>query len=396
MSERIALHDIAASFGAFTPPKRVSVSQGAAESLYIKQPGGYTGPWSADETPYMVEPMDELASRSKEAVVFVGPARTGKTLGLLDGWMARNVTCDPGDMLIVQMTQDKARDYSKTRVDRAIRYSPALRERMSASGHDDNTHDKMFRNGMWLKIGWPTVTQLSSSDYRYVGLTDYDRMPDDVDGEGEPFGLALKRTQTFMSRGMCMVESSPGREITDPNWRALTPHEAPPCAGVLGIYNRSDRRRFYWPCPECREFFEAAPGLGLFGLPSEDELLEIVRTADIERIATEHARVICPHCGSMIGPSAKHAMNKAGRWVADGQHITAAGVIVGEAVTSTIAGFWLGGVAATYQSWRSLISRYLLGLRDFVLTGPSCRFKTRSTRIKGSRTYPRRCAARPR
>ncbi|MCB0244988.1 MAG: phage terminase large subunit family protein, partial [Anaerolineae bacterium] len=193
------------------------MSEAAAENLVIRQPGGYSGPWSPTETPYMVEPMDKLASRKHEAVCFVGPARTGKTMGLLDGWMASRVTCDPGDMLIVQMSQDKARDYSKTRVDRGIRHSPALRELMSIRGHDDNTHDKLFRHGMWLKIGWPSATQLASSDYRYVALTDYDRFPDNIEGEGAAFPLALKRTQTYLSRGMCMVESSPGREVTDPN-----------------------------------------------------------------------------------------------------------------------------------------------------------------------------------
>ncbi len=366
---RAALADCAGAFSAFKPPKRVSVSQGAHDSLYLRQPGGYVGPWSPDETPYMVEPMDMLASKRHEAVVFVGPARTGKTLGLLDGWFARNVVCDPGDMLILQMTQDKAREYSKTRIDRAIKHSPPVYELMSKTGHDDNTHDKLFRHGMFVKIGWPTATQLSGSDYRYVALTDYDRMPDDVDGEGAPYGLALKRTQTFLSRGMCMAESSPGRPIIDPTWQQNSPHEGPPCTGVVGIYNRSDRRRWYWPCPDCGEFFEAKPGLDLFGLPDERTLLEMVRDADLDKLATQYSKLICPHCGVMIEPTHKHPMNRKGKWVADGQVITPDGVIHGEAMRSTIAGYWLGGVAAAYQSWHSLVVRYLQGLREYAMTG---------------------------
>ena len=38
---------------------------------------------------------------------FVGPARTGKTIGLIDGWVVYNVVCDPSDMLIIQMTEEK-------------------------------------------------------------------------------------------------------------------------------------------------------------------------------------------------------------------------------------------------------------------------------------------------
>ena len=365
----LALHDITSPFAAFRPPKRVTVAEGAAESLYIRQPGGYTGFWSPEETPYMVEPMNMLASRTHEAVAFVGPARTGKTMSLLDAWMAHCVTCDPGDMLMVQMTQDKAREFSKTRIDRAIRYSPVLSAMMSSRNNDDNTHDKLFKNGMWLKIAWPTVSQLSSSDYRYVALTDYDRMPDDVDGEGSAFQLGLKRTTTFLSRGMCSVESSPGRPIVDPKWAPATPHEAPPVGGILGIYNRSDRRRWYWQCPDCSDYFEAKPGLSLFNLPSDDILLEKVRTADIDELAKEYANVVCPCCGSVIDKKHKHPMNKGGKWVGEGQTIDSHGVIHGKIMSSSIAGYWLGGVAAAYQSWHSLVARYLQGLREYALSG---------------------------
>ena len=67
---------------------------------------------------------------------------------------------DPGDMIIVQMTQDKAREFSKTDIDRALRHSPKLKALMGRS-QDDNTHDKAFKHGMWLRIAWPTVSNLS-------------------------------------------------------------------------------------------------------------------------------------------------------------------------------------------------------------------------------------------
>lgn len=380
-----ALADVLTPHAAFRPPRRIPVAQGAAESLYFKQPGGVPGLWSAEETPYMVEPMNMLASRRHEAVVFVGPARTGKTAGLLLGWMAHNVVNDPGDMLFVQMTQDKAREFSKTDVDRAIRYSPAVRGLMGGS-QDDNTHDKMFRHGMWLRIAWPTVSNVSGSTYRYVAITDIDRMnnAENVDGEGPLFNLALKRTQTFLSRGMCLVESSPGVEIADPHWSRATAHEAPPVSGVLGIYNRSDRRRLYWKCPLCEDWFEANPGLDLFGLPAESTLLEIVREADLEALAVEHNRVVCPHCRGHIGPRSKKYLNEHARWLQDGLILTRDNEIVGTPHESSIAGYWLGGVAAAYQSWRSIVLRYLQGLRAYVLTGSEEALKTTTNTDQGA------------
>jgi phage terminase large subunit GpA-like protein len=377
---------------AFRPPRRVSVSQGAQSALMIRQPGGYSGAWSPTETPYMIEPMNMLASRAHEAVCFVGPARTGKTMGLLDGWVSHCVTNDPGDMLITQMSQDKAREFSKTRIDRAIRNSPLLRELMSTRGHDDNTHDKLFRHGMWLKIGWPSASQMSSSDYRYVGLTDYDRFPDDIDGEGSAYQLGLKRTQTFLSRGMLMVESSPGRDYTDATWKPGTPHEGPPVTGIGGIYNRSDRRRWYWQCPDCSEYFEASPGLKLFAtLPPEDELMDMVRGADLSAMAERAANVVCPHCGSIIEQRWKPHLNRVetARWVADGQGVSRDGELIGEAPRSSIAGFWLGGVAAAYQKWDSLILRYLQGLREYVMSGSDLTLKATINTDQGMPYLPR-------
>ncbi|MCH8530346.1 MAG: phage terminase large subunit family protein [Saccharospirillum sp.] len=365
-----ALPIIQSAAEAFRPPRRVSVAEGAGETLKIIQPGGYTGFWSHKETPYMVEPMSMLASRNHEAVVFVGPARSGKTMGLLDAWVSYAVTCDPGDMLIVQMTQDKARDYSKTRIDRAIRNSPKLAGLKSTRAHDDNTHDKLFKHGMWLKIGWPSASQLASSDYRYVALTDYDRMPDDIDGEGSAFQLGLKRTTTFLSRGMCMVESSPGKPITDPNFRPTMAHEAPPSSGILGIYNRGDRRQLYWPCPHCKEYFRAAPGLDLFAsIPEDEELLRTIRGADLTALAREHSVIFCPHCGTGIEATHKQRLLEHGEWLRDGQEISKTAKKSETGMESSIASYWLGGVAAAYQSWYSLLLRYFHGLRDYASSG---------------------------
>ncbi len=80
--------------------------------------------------------------------------------------------------------------------------------RLSPNKNDNNVYDRTFLAGNYLKIGWPSVNIMSSSDYKCVALTDYDRFPEDIDGEGM-LSLASKRTTTFMSSGMTLVESSP-------------------------------------------------------------------------------------------------------------------------------------------------------------------------------------------
>lgn len=364
----LALSDVCGCYEALRPPNRVPVSQGAAENLVIKRPGGATTNWNPRETPYMVEPTNLLASRIHSAVCFVGPAQTGKTVALGEGWMAHAVVNDPGDMLIVQMTETKAREYSKQRIGRAMRNSPKIWALRGPSPKDDNLHDKQFKHGMWLKIAWPTVTNLSSTSYRYVFITDYDRIDDDIDGEGDAFTLGSSRPKTYLSRGKIAVESSPGRPILDPHWTPATPHEAPPVTGILGIYNRGDRRRWQWKCPHCGIRFEAKPGMGLFQLPSIEELLTDIRRIDVDKMARQYSRVVCP-LGCVIGSEHKEWMNQGGIWLPEGVKLDSNDRIVGDPRTSNIGSFWLGGVAATYITWENLIRKELQAIHEYVMTG---------------------------
>lgn len=386
-----ALADVCCGWQALVPPTRMTVAEGAAANFVIKRPGGGSGPWNPLETKYMVEPMNIVASRLHSAFVFIGPTQTGKTAALCEGVLAHVVKNDPGDMLIVQMVQDKAREYSKQRIDRMFRNSPKLRG-LIARTQDDNTYDKMFVNGMWLRLAWPTGPNLASTSYRYAIGTDYDRWPEDIDGEGDGFTQLGSRVKTYLSRGMYGVESSPGFDISDPSYNLSGPHEAPPVGGVCGIYNRSDRRRWYWPCPHCGERFEAKPGLGLFRLPTDDELLEDVRQLDIDRFARQYARVPCPTCESVIARDAKERMNHNGVWLPEGVRMDAKGRLSGTPRTSSIAGFYLGGLAATYVSWETLIRKHLQALLHFALTADEKPLKTTANTDQGVPYLPRHLA----
>lgn len=333
------------------PPSRIPVAEVVAKYLHIHRPGGHSGLWNADLTPYMVEPMNRLADRQIEAVIFVGPARTGKSAALLLGWLTYAVCCDPGDFLILHMTEGTARDFSKDDVARAHRHSPELSARLSPYADDNNVFDKQYRHGMRLLLGWPSITQLSGKTLRYVAITDYDRMSDNIDGEGDAFTLARKRVQTFLSAGRVCVESSPGWLIEDAKWQPNDPHEGPPCKGIFSLFNQGDRRRWYWPCPHCHQYFTAAPSI--------DALTEV----------GDQIGLICPHCAAVIDRAHKPAMNRAGRWLAAGQTINSEGVLAGDPPKSKIASYWLTGPAAAYQSWESLWRKYHAAQVDLEKTG---------------------------
>ncbi|EJC2608514.1 TPA: phage terminase large subunit family protein [Escherichia coli] len=346
-------------------PRRMRVADAVAQYMRVPMGAGNSVPWDPLVAPYVIEPMNCLASREYDAVIFVGPARTGKTIGLIDGWVIYNVICDPADMLIIQMTEEKAREHSKKRLARTFRVSPEVVSRLSPNKNDNNVYDRTFLAGNYLKIGWPSVNIMSSSDYKCVALTDYDRFPEDIDGEGDAFSLASKRTTTFMSSGKTLVESSPGRDVKDVKWRRTSPHEAPPTTGILSLYNRGDRRRWYWPCPHCGEYFQ----------PCGDVVAGFRDIAD-PVLASEAAYIQCPSCSGRIMPEQKRELNGRGVWLRDGESINADGSRYGDPRRSRIASFWMEGPAAAYQTLSQLVYKLLTAEQEYETTGSEETLKT--------------------
>lgn len=315
-------------------------------------------PWNKDQTPYMVEPQNLLASRELSAIIFAGPSQSGKTESLVLIFIAYSVIQDPMDMILYSPTQQAARDFSVRRVDRLNVNSPAIRERLMKNRASDSKQNKIYSSGMILSLSWPSVTEFAGKPAGRIMLTDYDRMDDSVGDEGAPFDLAFMRTTTFGSLAMTVAESSPSRPIEDLRWIKETPHQAPPTKGILSLYNRGDRRRWYWPHLKqtCGYYFE-----GKFTDLKYDELENPLDAADT-------VRMICPVCGEEIQPDEKNEMNRFGVWLKDGQSIDEDGNVVGRGPRSRIASFWLNGVAAGMQTWQELIVKYINANREYERT----------------------------
>lgn len=371
------IEDLAvASAEAVRPLERLTVSQAAAKYRYLNNPGSYVGPWLNEKTPYLVEPMDMLTSLDFTGMVFAGPARTGKS-DMFFNWLTYTAVCDPADMMVVHMTQATARDWSQGDLEKAFfvaknKNNPSeIGKRLVPGRQNDNVYDKKFLSGMRLLVKWPTITELSGKTIPRLWVMDYDRMDQDVDKEGNPFDLTRKRAETFRRFGMCVAEASPGFPIKDPKWIPTTPHEAPPCEGVLSLYNRGDRRRWHWRCPQCNEAFE--PDFKLLSYPSSNDFMD----------AAEQAVLVCPHDGFPISPEFKNELNVAGRWVKEGQIWLPTGEMAGTARRSDIASFWLKGPAAAFSDWTKLVFNWLTAMKEYEETGSEQALKTTVTVDQG-------------
>jgi phage terminase large subunit GpA-like protein len=340
----------------FQPPLRMTVSEWAEKDRYINQPGAYVGPWKNETVPYMVEPMDTLTEPTFNGLAFTGPAQCAKTDGLIVNWIGYSAVVDPMDMIVYEKSHAAARDFSIRRVDRLHRHSKAVGDAVLKTKDADNRTDKQYNNGMMLSLGHPSINELAGRPVGRVALTDYDRMDDDIEGEGSAYDLATKRTTTYGSFAMALAESSPSREVIDPKY-IVQGHEAPPCGGILALYNRGDRRRWHWPCPECGSYFEG----------NWDHIQYDVLGSNLDSAAT--VRMVCPHCTYAIQPDQRHEMQQWGVWLKEGQRIGSDGRIRGEGRRSNIASFWLKGVAAGLTTWAKLVKTYLDAEDEFERTG---------------------------
>lgn len=356
------------------PPERISVSDAAEKYRYVNQPGSYVGDWMNSTTPYMVEPMDECASLDYTGLIFVGPAQSAKTDALIINWLAYTAKVDPADMMIIQTALATARDFARRRIERLFRHSPEIGACVLPGKQNQNVFDTRFKSGTLLTLSWPSINELSGKPIPRLALTDYDRMDQDINGEGSPYDLAKKRATTFKRHGMTVAESSPGFEVENPRgWIPKTKHEAPPTKGILSLYNRGDRRRWYWRCPHCDDPFE--PEFSHLVFPETKDHME----------AAELAVLACPHCGGIIpatfdeknGIPGKREMNvERARWIKDGQLWLPDGSVGGKPVRSDIASFWLKGVCATFADWSTLVFNYLKAMEEYDKTGSQESLKT--------------------
>lgn len=347
------------------PSERLTVPQAAEKYVRLN-----TGGWSNDLTHYMIEPGECLTSRVYEGVVFAGPARTGKTQMLCDNWAAHSIMCDPTNHMLVFPIDDLVGVYSRTRIDPLHRHSPLIRAELGAGRSDDNIGLKQYRSGMNLSMVSPTKNTLAMKDLARVGLSDYDRYDDDIGGDGPAWTLGSKRTETFLSRGMTMAESSPSKPITDSQWRLSKerPHEAPPTNGILGLYNDGDRRRLYGKCQHCGEYWMPDFGIDAVFIPAVEDVPELD-----DRIA--QSGLICANNGCINTHDNERAFKRSAKWLKEGQTIDSDGVIHGEGRQAKIASFWMHGWNAAFQKWAAIIEAYLRAEERYSRSGDELAIK---------------------
>lgn len=145
---------------------------------------------------------------------------------------------DPSPILVVEPVVEMAEAFSKDRLSGMIRLCPSLRSKVADPRSRDSgntiTH-KQFPGGHITLVGANSAAGLSMRPIRVLLFDEIDRYQPSAGTEGDPVRLAEARTSAFWNARKVYV-TSPGTKKT---------------SRVLRIWERSDQREYFVPCPDC-------------------------------------------------------------------------------------------------------------------------------------------------
>lgn len=277
---------------AIAPPERKTVSEWAdAYRELTTKSSSEPGKWRTDRVPYVREIMDLLSWHHDEVeqVIWVKGSQVAGTETLLN-WAGYTIDLDPGPMMIVEPTIDLSKRLSKQRLDPMIDNCERLREKVAPQRSRDSgntTYIKDFPGGMLLLTGANSAAGLRQAPIRKLGLDEVDEYPSDVEGQGDPYALAMARTRRFPRRKIFAV-SSPTIEGA---------------SRIQKLFDTTDQAYYHVPCPDCSTYQK----LIWDGVRYERD--------EANKPLPETTRYLCEHCGSLIPEHKKTWMFANGRWV---------------------------------------------------------------------------------
>jgi len=260
--------------------------------------------------------MDACSDPKVREVVVMAGAQLGKSEALLN-IIGYHIDHDPCPILMLQPTESMAQSFSKDRIANGLlRATPVLQGKVKdprARDSNNTTLHKIFPGGSISLVGANSPAGLASRPIRVVLADEVDRFPASAGSEGDPLGLARKRTATFWNRKIIAVSTPTIKDVSR----------------IEDAYEKSDMREYYIPCKHC----EHQQTLAWANVRWTDE-------------APETASYLCEECGCLWTDADRRWSVRNGQWVAKNEF-------------TGIAGFKISGL---YSPWTPLSD----GVREFL------------------------------
>lgn len=292
---------------AMAPPPDLTVSEWADSYRKLsKESSAESGQWRTDRAPYQREIMNAINDPYTEDIVIMASAQVGKSEILLNA-LGYFIDFDPSPVLMIQPTEQKAKDFSKERIAPMIRDTPSLRDRVSDVKSRNSSNTVMFKSfpGGFIAMGGANAPSgLAARPIRILLADEIDRYPASAGSEGDPLDLAEKRTNNFYNRKKLKVST-------------------PTIKGISRIekeFELSTKEFYNLPCPKCGEH-------------------QPLRWGQIDFDTKSHR---CVDCGQLSNEF--EWKNQDGKWIATAE--------------SDIRGFHLNELLSPWRRWGEIITAF--------------------------------------
>lgn len=306
----------------------VQVSEWADDNRQLsRKVAAEAGEWRTSRTPYLREPMDCLSVTSPvQDVVFVAGTQVGKSETGMN-WLGYSIDRVPSPFLVVLPTLTLAKRWSRQRLAEMVDSTPVIKAKAAEKRSRDSANtilEKEFDGGSMVVVtGANSAVGLRSMPARNIHFDEVDAYPGDVDGEGDPIGLAANRQDTFGARAKRLYTSTPTeKDASEIEFR----------------YLQSDRRRYYVACPHC----------------GTEQPLVWADTDGRRRLHwvnddPDTVTYICadPDCGCLIEERHKPELLATGRWIAESPGPNKA------------AGFLINSLYSPWVRWPALVREFI-------------------------------------
>jgi phage terminase large subunit GpA-like protein len=303
----------------------------------------------------MVPFEDAYENPQYEVIVMVCGSQMGKTDAILD-IIGFRVDTRPRPQLYVGPSKDFVEDQFSPRIGELVKQSKTLQRKASTRRTKKTLK---YVAGIKIRLAWAgSATQLSSDSFGDVHVDELDRMTGNVKNEGDPLKLAKARSFTYRDRKI-VVTSTPLVGIVDSKldeeanlefWKVGDPDDIQ--SPIWQLFQSGTMHHWAWGCPHCAAYF--IPRFKLLRWPGHGNKKKADPAA-----AYDEAYLECPNCGGVIEETHKKEMNRTGVFVAPGQSVTDAGIVVGDPPKSRSMTFWVSGLASPFITFGERAAEYL-------------------------------------
>lgn len=221
------------------PDQKIFVDEWAEANRRLPADAPEAGPYRNARTPYMIDVQRSMSPGSPfREGWFQKPHQIGGSVAgenMIGSWICTAA----GSILCVFPTLDDAKQWELARFEPMRASTAALRKRVRSAdvrGADNTKLRKKFPGGVMRLIGANRVGALKSSTIRYVKFEEPDEYILDLNDQGSPIDLAIKRTSNFGRKAKIYGDGTPTIEGRS----AINKH-----------VKRGDQRRWHLHCPSC-------------------------------------------------------------------------------------------------------------------------------------------------